>query len=334
MLESGPPPALAATAEAARRIREDRRRRGALEVGSREPKFQIDHGVVAGVAPQQQGPAHQLVEDCMIAANEAVARHLLRASGATGVFRHHPDPTDASIRRLFAQLEALGIGTPPLSDEPLVASAARAAAAGAAAAAARAGGQAAAGLVLRALQRAHYSISAHSHSGLASEAYLHFTSPIRRYPDLVTHRALLATLGRAEPPAAVSAAEAAEVSSGTEREAAGLERRADRVFTAMMIDARRGTVEAEAEVIGLIPGGAFVLTDEGWEGFVPSRWLADDFFHRDELEVALVGERTGHRVALGDRLPIRVVRTDAMRGRVDLELRGATSARRRPRGRR
>lgn len=334
LLAGEPPPEIAAAAEGARRLGEARRRRGALQIASGEPRFSVAEGRVDGMSTHRAGPAHALIEDCMIAANEAVARHLMRAGGGTAVFRHHPDPADSAIRRLYDQLAGLGVATPPLADEPLAGAAARRAAAGAAAAAARSDARAPGMLVLRALQRAHYSVTSPGHSGLASEAYLHFTSPIRRYPDLVVHRALMASLGRGTPPPGAVAAEAAEVSSATERQAADLERRVDRILAALMIDARGPSPAVEGEVVGLLPGGAFLLTDEGWEGFLPARWIADDYFHRDELEIALVGESTGTRVRLGDRVAVRVARCDPLRGRIDLELAAPAGSRRRHRSRR
>ena len=329
-LAGAPSPTLAAAAEASRRLRAQRRRRGALEIASGEPRFAVEGGRVAAMAIHRAGPAHAVIEDCMIAANEAVARHLLRTGSGTAVFRHHPDPADASIRRLYDQLAGMGIATPPLPDDPLAGAAARTAAAAAASAAAAAVGVAPGMLVLRALQRARYSVSSPTHSGLASEAYLHFTSPIRRYPDLVVHRALMASLGRGTAPAGALAAEAAETCSETERAAAELERRIGRIFAALMV-AARPAAEHEGEVVGLLPGGAFVQADEGWEGFLPARLLADDWFHRDELEIALVGEATGARVRLGDRLAVRVARADPLRGRIDLEPAGAPARRRRRR---
>lgn len=192
-------------------------------------------------------------------------------------------------------------------------------------------------LVLRSLKQARYAIENLGHSGLASDAYLHFTSPIRRYPDLLAHRALLATLGGPdEAPTAQELSEAAFSCSEVEREIATLERRSTRLCAGMLLESRRreGAVPAvvEAEVVGLIGGGAFVAFAEVFEGFLPSRTIADDYFSVDALEVSLVGERSGARLALGDTVEVAVTGTSPLRGRVDLEpAHGAVSRRSRRR---
>ena len=314
--------------------------RGALEIAGAEPRFAFDAHGVTGVVIETQTASHRVVEECMIAANEAVAAHLL-ARGRRGIFRVHDDPDESSIVRLYDRLEALGVATPPLSEGPLT-PAARREAAVAAARRLAAGGHGGAGeralqaLVLRALKQARYATDATHHSGLASEAYLHFTSPIRRYPDLLAHRALLESIGVGLAPSEAELGEAAFSASEREREIAKLERRADRICATMLLARLR--VEdrmedrVEGEVVGLVGGGAFVAFGEVFEGFLPARAIGDDYFDVDPLEVALVGDRTGARLALGDAVSVRVVDVDPLRGRVELEP-ASGSARRRHRTR-
>ena len=316
-------------AAVAARLRARRMARGALEAHSGEPVVRFDGDRVADMHLEGATPAHSLVEECMIAANEAVARYLI-ARGRPTVFRHHEDPAQSRIEVLYEQLESLGVATPPLAGGNLGGPERRAAAAAAAAAVARhlesggPGGEALWTLVLRTLRQAHYSAAETTHSGLASAAYLHFTSPIRRYPDLLVHRGLLDALGLGDPgPELAELAEQAEHSSATEREAAAVERRADDICAAFLLQDRLNAdgwdASREGRVTGLIDAGLFITFEEIFTGFLPSRALEDDHYRADPLGVALVGDGSGRRIRIGDTLEVRVVRIEPLRGRIQLE---------------
>jgi ribonuclease R len=182
--------------------------------------------------------------------------------------------------------------------------------------------------VLRSLRPAHYSERNLGHAGLASPAYCHFTSPIRRYPDLIAHRALLAAIAEGEEAPALGQVRPAAVHcSEREREAAVVERDADDICAAFLLQRelfeRGWETEFEAEVSGVIGAGAFVRfggeLGDVYEGMVPARRLRGERFELNEVETALVGTKTGRKLRLGDPIAVRVERVEAPRGRVDLE---------------
>jgi ribonuclease R len=177
-------------------------------------------------------------------------------------------------------------------------------------------------LVLRSLKQARYDPANLGHSGLASSAYCHFTSPIRRYPDLVVHRALLRELGASEELVPDDLGMLAEHTSFREREAAGVEYLADELCLAWLLDARlfeRGWDEPwDGEIIGVIASGLFVRFGEVFEGFLPARRLPDDYFEVNELGTALAGRRGGGTFRLGDAIQVRVERIEKTEGRVEL----------------
>jgi ribonuclease R len=301
---------------------------GALAVESSEPAFAFDdEGAVVGVEAETQTESHRLIEQLMVAANEAVAA-FLEARRVPALFRVHERPDAARVARLVEQLEALGVPTPPLPAAPTPQQAADAMGEISRLVdehVTRTGhGRAAlTSLVLRALRQARYDARNLGHHGLGSTAYCHFTSPIRRYPDLICHRALLAALGAGEDaPTAPSVLGAAEWCSERERGASATERAADDVARAFLLAARlraAGPDQAFAgEVTGLIGAGAFVAFGEGFEGMLPVRRLGGDWWELDPHEVMLVGAQSGKAIRLGDPVTVAVDRVDTARGRVDL----------------
>jgi ribonuclease R len=311
----------------------DARRVASLEIESFEPEFEFDgDGAVRRARGVEQTEAHRLIEHLMILANEQVAQ-LLERRGIPSLYRVHEQPDPQRVALLVEQLSNLDVPTPPLprSLEPSAAGAlvAEASRLVVREAALRGHGRAAyTSLILRSLKQASYSDRNIGHAGLGSPAYAHFTSPIRRYPDLIAHRALLSAVGAGEDaPDRAHVSEAAWRSSEREREALRTERDADKVCSAFLLEHELyesgWDAGFEGEVSGVVGGGAFVrfageLADI-YEGFLPVRLMRRDRFDLNATETALVGRRGGSAVRLGDPVRVRVTGVEAPRGRVDLE---------------
>jgi ribonuclease R len=312
-------------------LRRRRYRRGALRIETGEPAFAFDgDGGVERAWIEEEPLAHMLVEELMILANEAVAA-LLGGRKREALFRVHERPDPQAIELLLAKLAELDVPTPPVPERLTPAEAAKLAARVTTRVTkyVRASGRGADAfppLVLRALKQARYDPRNLGHSGLASRAYCHFTSPIRRYPDLVCHRALLAELGVAFDPVPQGLDELAEWTSAREREAAQVEYRADAICLAWYLERRLFDAGWDAafagEVTGAIGSGIFVRFDRVFEGYLPARRLPGDYFELDPLGVALVGRRSGHRFRLGDPIDVAVESIDKGEGKVAIRLAG------------
>jgi ribonuclease R len=308
-------------------LRERRFARGALRIESSEAVFEFDgEGGVAEARRESEPHAHMLVEELMILANEAVAG-LLAGRRREALYRVHERPDPQAVELLLAKLADLRVPTPPAPEHAGPADAALLAAAASErvteyAAGSGRGRDAYPALVLQALKQARYDPENLGHSGLASPAYCHFTSPIRRYPDLVCHRALLRELGASEEPLPEDLDGLAEHASGRERQAAQLEYRADEICLAWLLERRLfelGWETAfEGEITGLIGSGLFVRFGEVFEGFVPARRLPGDYFELNPLGTALVGRRGGRTHRLGDGLEVRVEEIRRPEGKVEL----------------
>ncbi|HZU20576.1 MAG TPA: RNB domain-containing ribonuclease [Gaiellaceae bacterium] len=321
--------ALALNDELARDLRAARFRRGALQVETPEVVFGFDgRGGVADAWLEGEPHAHVLVEELMILANEHVAA-FLAARNRAALYRVHERPDPQAVDQLVAKLADLGVPTPPVPDT--LSPQAAAAVAGEASklvatyvAQSGRGREAFPALVLRALKQARYDARNLGHAGLASPAYCHFTSPIRRYPDLVVHRALVRELGLADDPLPEDLDRLAEHASEREREAARLEYLADEICLAWLLERRLfelGWDETwEGEVVGLVGGGVFVRFGAVFEGFLPARRLGDEFFELNDLGTALAGRATGRTYRLGDAIEVRVESIARNEGKVELAL--------------
>jgi ribonuclease R len=303
-----------------------RERRNSLDFGSYEPTFDFDSdGNPTAVRYEEQTESHRVIEMLMILANEQVAGYLADRKLPT-LYRVHERPEPQSVAFLAEQLASLDIPTPPLPKQMTPQQAADAISEISRIVVAESKGRRAyTVLVLRALKQASYSPRNLGHAGLASPRYCHFTSPIRRYPDVVAHRALLQGLGIDEAATpAHELEEAAVLSSASEREAMKIERDSDDICLSFLLERMlaeldpNGSHTFEGEVVGLIEKGAFVeFGEQRFEGLLPARRLRG-WWTLNELGTALEAEGSGGRLRLGDSVKVEVDRVEAARGRVDL----------------
>lgn len=305
---------LLAMRELARRIRQRRQAQGAIDFDTDEPKFILDEaGEPVEIAKRARGEAELMIEDFMLTANEAVAR-FAKSRGVPLLYRVHEKPDPEKLDALKDFLDGLGVDTRGLrhnaqpgeiravlertreTPEFSVVST----------------------LALRSMQKARYDVSPLGHYGLAMEDYCHFTSPIRRYPDLVVSRALTAALtgGRATLHGD-ALAEAAMRSSDCERAAVEAERLADKLMMARFMHGHVGEL-FDGIVSGVSEWGLYVSLANGAEGFLHVRTM-DDWFDFDERRMTLRGERTGCVFSLGQTLCVRVVSVELESSSIDLE---------------
>jgi len=335
-------PSLRAMDALAKKLRRRRQERGALDLDLPQAVVELDHDdprLVRDVrrARRDAGErgAYAMIEEFMLAANEAVARSF-QAKGEDTAWRIHEAPAEEKVAS-FAQL-ALRYGIafdPAEAGTPL----------GLAAVLKRLVGHPAekplSMLLLRALKQATYDVVNVGHFGLASPAYLHFTSPIRRYPDVIVHRLLkhrLASLGKPAggflpmpdggQPATDILRRAAEAASFCERKAMEVEREVVDLYRAYFMRERVGDL-LEGSISGVTSFGIFVVMDQPFvEGLVRTDYLApDDFYDYDEIGCRLVGRRHGRAFALGDRVKVEILQVSVARRRIELRLAGGPGQR-------
>jgi ribonuclease R len=333
-------------------------RRGALDLDIPETEIDFhDDGTVAGICRRSRLEAHRVVEECMLIANEVVASHLFNLH-VPSVYRIHEDPDMNKLHRLQPVLAHMGIRFPARKD--ITSDAIQIALEKA--------GQLETGfiarrLILRAMMQAHYEDENLGHFGLASSCYTHFTSPIRRYPDLIVHRILRETIrgaaptsGVYRPPGEIAPEHGVAAERGVpllaasplpearteelrarlgpvtrhcsarERRAADIENRATTVKT---LEHMRGFLEEEFDgyITSVLTWGFFVeLRKIPVEGLVHVRKLTDDFYEFDEERMILTGRQTGATFKLGDRVKVVVENVDMAALELDFVLTDASSA--------
>lgn len=301
-----------------RALNKARENREPLDLDLPERRIMLDEkGRILSVAPRERLDAHKLIEDYMIAANVAAAK-ALESRKAPVMYRVHEPPSREKLAALKEYLKTLEVeftlgqvikpatfnhviarvGEAEFREEVMI-------------------------QVLRTQTQAYYGPQNAGHFGLALGSYAHFTSPIRRYADLVVHRALVESnkLGPGgELPTDAEMAKTGEVISQLERRAMEAERETVDRYVAAYLSAHVGEV-MEARITGVQNFGFFATVDGvGGDGLVPARDLGREYFRYDEAAQKLVGEETGEEFALGQRLPLRLVEANPVSGALRFEL--------------
>lgn len=301
-----------------------RRERGAIDFQTAEAKVELDEaGNPVGVNVRARTRATGLIEEAMLVANECVARRLADVE-APAAYRVHEPPSPDDLGACLQPLRELGLLDATL--EPgLLAGDSRAIASVLGRAQGTPAEYPASALLLRAQRRAVYLPVNEGHYALGAAAYCHFTSPIRRYPDVLVHRALKALLqgridGREMREQASELPQLCRTCSELERAADGASRASQRIKMAELFSRRLGE-RFSGVVSGCERYGVFVTLDETCaEGLVPTRSLGDEWFAYDEARMTLTGEESGEVWRLGRRVVVEVTGTDVARGRIDFRL--------------
>jgi ribonuclease R len=293
-----------------------RARRGAIDFETVETQMIFDdRGKIARIVPYERNDAHRIIEECMLAAN-VCASDFLREHDHPALFRIHEGPTPEKLAKLREFLKEFGLALGG-GDEPHASDYAKLLAR----LQGRPDKQLLQTVMLRSLQQAVYSPDNVGHFGLAYESYTHFTSPIRRYPDLLVHRAIKASLaGDSYRPGDWNAI--GLHCSMTERRADEATRDVESWLKCYYMQDRIGE-EFAGSVSAVVPFGIFVALDDVFvEGLVHISELGSDYFHYEEAAHQLVGERTGARFRLADRVRVQLVRVDLETSKIDFRLAG------------
>jgi ribonuclease R len=296
-----------------------RAHRGAIEFESSEVRFVLDNrGEVVQAGMLQRNDAHKLIEECMIAANVEAAKYLL-AQGVPAAYRVHDRPPEQKYADLLEFLKEFKLRMPtwpkvqPRDFTALLKKVRE-----------RPDAALIESVLLRSQSLAVYSPDNDGHFGLALEAYAHFTSPIRRYPDLLVHRAIKHALGGGHPEKFLySPSQMAQLSlqcSERSRRADEAEREVDERYRAAWMEQHVGG-EFSGVISGVTSFGLFIELDESKvNGLVHVTQLPNDYYHFDPIRKTLTGERTGREFRLGDRADIVVMKASVEDRKIDFKL--------------
>jgi len=300
-------------------LRKARNKRGAIDFESSEVQFQFDErGAVADIVPYERNDAHMIIEECMITANVEAANFLLR-NNLPAPFRAHEPPQPDRVESLEQFLKGLGMRVPWKSrpeprdfenivqqikgrdDQPLIMA-----------------------VLLRAQSLATYQAANTGHFGLALKAYSHFTSPIRRYPDLLVHRAIRYVLenrsSKGYPWSRDAMDKMCEQCSHRSRQAEEAERDVNDRLKAYFMEQHIGD-EFAGQVTGVTSFGLFVeLTRYHVSGLVHITSLANDYYHFDPVVHRLTGDRTGNVYQLAQKVTVKVMAVNVDDRKIDFEI--------------
>lgn len=296
-------------------LQKKRFQRGAVEFESVETQMIFDdNGKIEKIVPVHRNDAHKLIEECMLAANVCAADFLLK-NKHTALFRNHLGPTPEKLTTLREQLALLGLNlgggdTPSPKDYAALAQQFKG----------RPDEELLQVMMLRSMQQAVYEPNNDGHFGLAYQAYAHFTSPIRRYPDLTVHRAIKAVLqgGKYTPEKTWQAL--GVHTSFCERRADDASRDVENWLKTYYMRDKVGEVFS-GKISGMTSFGLFVTLDDIYiDGLVHISDLGEDYFNFRPEIMAIEGERSGVRFNMGDKVVVKVARADLDTSKIDLVL--------------
>ncbi len=297
-------------------LKRAREARGAIDFDSIEMQLEFDvHGKIVAVMPVVRNDAHRLIEECMLAANVCTAGYLEK-HGHPALYRVHEGPTPEKLAALRDFLASCALALPGgdsptatdyakllirIKDRPDYALLQT--------------------VLLRSLQQAQYRPDNVGHFGLSYEAYAHFTSPIRRYPDLLVHRAIKAVLAKTQyRPSGASWAELGTHCSLTERRADDATRDVENWLKCYFMQDKVGETFG-GTISGVTSFGIFVTLDKlNIDGLVHVTELGRDYFHFDAGRHAMIGERSGRVFQLAGRVKVKVARVDLETTKIDFTL--------------
>lgn len=313
-------------------LRDRRMRRGAIDFDFKESKVLVDEdGYPVDVVVRERTVSERLIEEFMLAANETVAEHFHRME-VPAIYRIHEDPKPEKLQRFFEFVTNFGIvvkgtgnqihpkalqeiiesieGTP---EEPVIST-----------------------MMLRSMQQAKYSSESLGHFGLSTEFYTHFTSPIRRYPDLIVHRLIRTYLINKDLSKATimhweaNMDEIAEHTSERERRAVEAERDTDALKKSQYMADKIGE-EFDGIISSVTNFGLFIELPNTIEGLVHVSNMTDDFYRFDDRQMMMIGERSNRQFRIGDEIRIKVIGVKPEESAIDFEIVGMPEVKRRTR---
>lgn len=316
--------------ELAQTLTAKRKHRGAIDFDFKEAKVLVDEdGKPTDVVLRERSVGEKLIEEFMLAANETIAEHF-HWLDVPFIYRIHDDPKEDKLRRFFEFITNFGYlvkGTAnsvhPRALQEIIEEVQG-----------KPEGMVISTVMLRSMQQAKYDPENLGHFGLSTEFYTHFTSPIRRYPDLIVHRLIRTYLieGKLDQATrekwSAMLRDIADHSSKMERRSVDAERETDELKKAEYMEDKVGE-EYDGIISSVTNFGMFVELPNTIEGLVHVSYMTDDYYRYDERHMAMIGERTGNVYRIGDEITVRVVKVDKDERSIDFEIVGMKGTRRR-----